>query len=155
MSKSGEIISNARTKEDLTQTELAEKANIDNQTVISRWENGKQLPSNEVARQIIQALDLDEQKIIRFLELDRFQRDLPQLREKYGDVIEHVDLNDRNNGELISSLGSQSYGAPLDNFSSKREGIENLPRELKFIFLQHQEQLIKLYQKIANLIEED
>lgn len=152
MSKSGGIISDARSRNELTQTELVEKAKIDNQTVISRWENGKQLPSDKIARKIIKALGLDEEKIIRLLERDRFERDLPQLQEKYGDVRKILHSGKEKSQKIISSSSAQTYHAPLEDSAMKE--IDKLPRELKLIFLKHQERLVEIYKQIAELLEE-
>ncbi len=60
----GALLSNARENKGLSCGELAEKSNI-SYGMISRWENGKSLPSPKAFNKLCNALELDETSTIR------------------------------------------------------------------------------------------
>ncbi len=71
----GKQIKHFRTERGFSQPELAELAGIE-QSYLSKLENGKSVPSNDIFRQLLAALSLSTQEFIEALDTDKHKQQL-------------------------------------------------------------------------------
>ena len=74
----GQTIKSLRQKSDLSQPELAEKAGIE-QSYLSKLENDKSLPSNDLFNQVIMALGVSPREFLDLLDWHTDQRKIQQI----------------------------------------------------------------------------
>ncbi|RYV00611.1 XRE family transcriptional regulator [Shewanella sp. OPT22] len=74
----GQIIKSFRTGVGLSQPEFAEKVGIE-QSYLSKLENDKSLPSNEVIQSLLVALELTLEQLLSKIELEQEQQRLQQI----------------------------------------------------------------------------
>jgi len=88
----GQLIKSYRLKQNLSQPELSEKANIE-QSYLSKLENDKSIPSNEIFASLLAALDIEVNK---FVSLQDYQQNRQQF-DQLDSVKQHFEQQQRNN----------------------------------------------------------
>ncbi|WP_394204306.1 helix-turn-helix domain-containing protein [Shewanella waksmanii] len=90
----GKRLKQCRTERNLSQPELAELAGIE-QSYLSKLENDKSLPSNDVFRQLMTALAMTTSEFIRAIDTQKYRQQLMQISD-----IEIV-INHRKQSQFI------------------------------------------------------
>ena len=100
--KIGKFISESRKKQNLTQNELAKKLKISNHT-ISKWENGKTMPSYELLIPLTKELDITISELING-EHDNNNEEPNKVVEKTINFLKQIDKNKKKKYQNIGTL---------------------------------------------------
>lgn len=87
----GKRLKQCRTERNLSQPELAELAGIE-QSYLSKLENDKSLPSNDVFRQLLTALAMTTSEFIESIDTQKYRQQLMQISD-IETVINHRKVN--------------------------------------------------------------
>ncbi len=100
MYQSGNLVKKTRESQNITQRELAKKAQTTNPT-ISAWEKGTDLPSLSMGKRIAKALGLPENELLNLLEKDRNERDKEDLKRKLKSLDANIDFKTDPSSSII------------------------------------------------------
>lgn len=124
--KIGKFIKEIRTKNNMTQKDLADKYNVTYQAV-SKWENGKNLPDVYLLRQMSKDFNIDVEDLLDGVKKKKTKKLLPiiLLIIFFIIIISFIILNNNKtfNSKTLSSLCSDFNVTGFISYDSKKSSI--------------------------------